>query len=139
MSASCPLLSQSDVSSPSYWSEVRHRLTEVISFAIACTTRRLLRSKGMTDELSRQGSVKVLRLYADALGESRFETTTMPLALKEFAPPAPPFRVSDPQPAQNYVILEVGAEWGGEIPHPSPARIMAFSLSGCTRVTASCG
>jgi hypothetical protein len=48
----------------------------------------------MTDELSRPGSVKVLRLYADALGESRFETTTMPLALKEFAPPAPPFRVS---------------------------------------------
>lgn len=60
----------------------------------------------MTDEQSEPGGVKVLRLYADALGESRFETTTMPMALKEFAPPAAPFRVSDPQPAQNYVILE---------------------------------
>jgi hypothetical protein len=61
------------------------------------------------------------------------------MALKEFAPPAAPLRVSDPQPAQNYVILEVGAEWGGTVPHPSPARMMAFSLSGCTRVTASSG
>jgi hypothetical protein len=83
--------------------------------------------------------MKVLRLYADALGDSRFETTTMPMALKEFAPPAAPLRVSDPQPAQNYVILEVGPEWGGAVPHPSPARMMAFCLSGCTRATASSG
>ena len=41
----------------------------------------------------------------------------MPMALKEFAPPAAPLHVSDPQPAQNYVILEVGAKWGGAVPH----------------------
>ena len=64
----------------------------------------------MADEHSEPGGMKVLRLYADALGESRFETTMMPMALKEFAPPAAPLRVSDPQPAQNYVILEVGAK-----------------------------
>jgi hypothetical protein len=93
----------------------------------------------MADERSEPGGMKVLRLYADALGESRFETTTMPMALKEFARPAAPFRVSDPQPAQNYVVLEVGADWGGAVPHPSPSRMMAFSLSGCTRVTASSG
>ena len=63
----------------------------------------------MADEHSEPGGMKVLRLYADALGESRFETTTMPMALKEFAPPAAPLCVSDPQPAQNYVILEVGS------------------------------
>ena len=93
----------------------------------------------MVDEHSEPGGMKVLRLYADALGESRFETTTMPMALKEFAPPAAPLRVSDLQPAQNYVVLEVGVKWGGAIPHTSPARMMAFSLSGCTRVTASSG
>jgi hypothetical protein len=91
------------------------------------------------DPDSDPSGTRVLRLYADALGESRFETTTMPMAFKEFAPPAAPFRVSDPQPAQNYVILEVGAKWGGAVPHPSLARMMAFSLSGCTRVTASSG
>ena len=74
----------------------------------------------MADEHSEPGGMKVLRLYADALGESRFETTTMPMALKEFAPPAAPLCVSDPQPAQNYVILEVGAKWGGAVPHTTP-------------------
>jgi hypothetical protein len=78
----------------------------------------------MADEHSEPGGVKVLKLYADALGESRFETTTMPMAFKEFAPPAAALRVSDPQPAQNYVILEVGAEWRGAVPHPSPARMI---------------
>jgi hypothetical protein len=93
----------------------------------------------MTDEDSEPDGMKVFRLYADTSGESRFETTTIPMSLKEFAPPAAPLSVSDPQPAQNYVILEVGANWGGAVPHPSPTRMMAFSLSGCTRVTASSG
>jgi hypothetical protein len=93
----------------------------------------------MADEHSEPGGMKVVRLYADASGESRFETTTLPMVLKEFAPPAAPLRVSDPQPARSYVILEVGAEWGGAVPHPSPARMMAFSLSGRTRVTTSSG
>src|SRR5262249_1833515 len=101
--------------------------------------RRLLRSNSMVDEHSEPSGMKVLRLYADALGESRFETTTMPMVLKEFAPPAAPLHVSDPQPAQNYDILQVGAKWGGAVLQPSPARMMAFSLSGCTRVTASSG
>ena len=67
----------------------------------------------MADQQAEPGGIKVRRLYADALGESRFETTTMPMALKEFAPPAAPLRVSEPQPADNYVVLEVGANWGG--------------------------
>ena len=83
--------------------------------------------------------MNLIRLYSDAAGESHFEQVDLKLTLREFAPPAAPLRVSDPQPAQNYVILEVSAEWGGAVPHPSPARLMAFSLSGCTRVTASSG
>jgi hypothetical protein len=93
----------------------------------------------MADGHSEPGGMKFLRLYADALGESRFETTAMPMALKDFAPPAAPLCVSDSQPAENYVVLEVGVKWAGTVPHPSPARMMAFCLSGCTRVTASSG
>jgi hypothetical protein len=75
----------------------------------------------VADEQSEPGGMKVLRLYADALGESRFEITMMPMALKAFAPPAAPLRVSDPQPAQNYVILEVGAMGrGSTTPFTSP-------------------
>jgi hypothetical protein len=83
--------------------------------------------------------MNLIRLYSDAAGESHFEQVDLNLTLREFAPPATPLRVSDPQPAQNYVIIEVDAEWGGAVPHPSPARMMAFSLSGCTRVTVSSG
>jgi len=83
--------------------------------------------------------MNLIRLYSDAAGESHFEQVDLKLTLREFAPPAAPLRVSDLQPAQNYVILEVGAEWGGAVLHPSPTRMMAFSLSGCTRVTASSG
>ena len=81
--------------------------------------------------------MNLIRLYSDAAGESHFEQVDLKLTLREFAPPAAPLRVSDPQPAQNYIILEV--KWGGAVPHPSPARMMAFSLSGCTRVTTSSG
>ena len=65
--------------------------------------------------------------------------SALPSAPPTFAPPAAPLRVSDPQPAQNYVVIEVDAKWGGAVPHPSPARMMAFCLSGCTRQTASSG
>ena len=41
----------------------------------------------MADDNSEPDGMKVLRLYGDAAGESRFETATIPLALKEFAPP----------------------------------------------------
>jgi len=45
-----------------------------------------------------------LRLVMDAKFEKR-RLLSRPMAFKEFAPPAAPLRVSDPQPAQNYVIL----------------------------------
>jgi hypothetical protein len=62
--------------------------------------QRLSWSKDMADQHSEQNGMEVVRLYADALGESQFEFTTLPMALKEFAPPAAPLRVSDPQPAE---------------------------------------
>jgi len=78
--------------------------------------------------------MKVPTLYADALEESRFEITTMPMAVKEFARPAAPLRVSDPQPAQNYVILEVGAQWGGAVPHASSSTRQPSGVRGADSV-----
>jgi hypothetical protein len=40
----------------------------------------------------------VVRLYADDAGESRFECLRVPVFLNEFAPPAAPLYVTDPQP-----------------------------------------
>jgi hypothetical protein len=81
----------------------------------------------------------VSRLYADDFGESRFETVTVPLSEKAFAPPAPPLYCTDAQPAQHYVILELPVDWGGAQPHPTPGRHILFCLAGRFRVTASSG
>jgi hypothetical protein len=49
-------------------------------------------------------TIKVVRLYADDFGECRFETVTMAMLQKEFAPPAAPLHVTDTQPAQHDVV-----------------------------------
>ena len=47
----------------------------------------------MADEHSEPGGMKVLRLYADALGESRFETTDNADGAQRARPPAAPLYV----------------------------------------------
>jgi hypothetical protein len=81
----------------------------------------------------------VVRLYADDSGETKFESLTIPMAQKVFAPPAAPLHVTQAQPAQHYVIIELPVGWGGAEPHPTPGRHMMFCLAGEFRVTTSSG
>lgn len=83
--------------------------------------------------------IEVTRLYADDDGESRFEKAIMPMSLQAFAPPAAPFHVTEAQPAQHFVVIELPVGWGGMKPHPAPGRHMYFCLSGRVRVTVSSG
>jgi hypothetical protein len=46
-------------------------------------------------------------------------TLTMPMAQKVFAPPAAPLHVTQAQPAQHYVIIELPVGWGGTEPTPN--------------------
>ena len=80
----------------------------------------------------------VLRLYADASGESRFDEIDVTLKLADFAPPAPPLYMSDPAPATRYTLIHLPAGWSGE-QHPSPKRQILFCLSGRMTVIASTG
>lgn len=80
----------------------------------------------------------VLRLYADAAGESRFDHVDIALKLADFAPPAPPLYMSDPAPATRYTLIHLPAGWSGER-HPSPKRQILFCLSGRITVIASTG
>src|SRR5271170_451424 len=83
--------------------------------------------------------MQIIRLYADANGESRLEDREVGLSLEDFAPPAAPLLVSVPTAASRYVIIELPIGWAGGQPHPSPSRQMLFCLSGSFKVTASSG
>ena|ERR1041384_2583874 len=83
-------------------------------------------------------TLTLLHLYADDHGETHFGTKDVTLARRDFAPPAPPFGVSDGQPATQYVIIRLPAGWVGE-PHTSPKRQVLFCLTGSLRITCSTG
>ncbi|MFZ4809431.1 MAG: hypothetical protein ACOYLQ_19420 [Hyphomicrobiaceae bacterium] len=83
--------------------------------------------------------LRYVSLYADDRGESHFDLHDVPMTMKEFAPPAAPLAVSDPQAASSFVLIQLPVAWGGDEPHPSPSRQMLYCLSGSFMVTASDG
>ena len=79
------------------------------------------------------------RLYADDHGESHFADVDVGLAPIDFAPPAPPLNVATLYPAAQCFLLAGPADWGGDVPHPTPRRQLFCLLQGETEVTASDG
>ena len=73
--------------------------------------------------------MQYVRVYADAAGESHFEDVAVPLASVDFAPPAPPVRLSPFSPAARYGFLVGPPEWYGDW-HPAPQRQILFYLAG---------
>jgi quercetin dioxygenase-like cupin family protein len=82
--------------------------------------------------------VRYARIYADAGGESHFEDVEIELHEAAYAPPAPPFRVSDPSPATAIAMTTLPAGWFGDW-HPTPRLQWWFQLSGELEVTVSDG
>jgi hypothetical protein len=80
--------------------------------------------------------MNLIRIYADATGESRFDEHDLKLTLKEFAPPAPPLFISDSYPAKTFLLVTLPVGWTGEM-HVSPKRQAMFCLSGSLKVTSS--
>jgi hypothetical protein len=70
-----------------------------------------------------------LRLYADEAGESHFAPLEIPVSPRNFAPPAPPFSVSELASASRYGFLHLPSNWIGDL-HPSPLRMWIIVLSG---------
>ena len=73
--------------------------------------------------------VPVLRIYADAGGESHFEDVELSFAEEDFVPPAPPVLITSFEPASSYAFEQVPPGWHGDW-HPAPARVLAIYLSG---------
>jgi quercetin dioxygenase-like cupin family protein len=82
--------------------------------------------------------MKHTRLYATADGESHFEQVEVELSLADYAPPAPPLKLSDKRAATQFGFIEAPAGWTSDW-HPSSARNLFVVLSGEWEVAASDG
>jgi hypothetical protein len=78
------------------------------------------------------------RLFADANGESHWDTVTVTLAERTFAPPAQAIEISDPERTTQSMFLRLRAGWNEPI-HPTPVRQTLICLAGRAEVTASDG
>jgi len=74
-------------------------------------------------------SIEYLRIFADEEGCSHFETKTVDLEAKNYAPPAPSLNTSLMESADNSVFLELPVGWYGEW-HPTPVRQWLILMTG---------
>jgi hypothetical protein len=80
----------------------------------------------------------VLRIYADAEGESHLDEVELAFEEDDFVPPAPPVLMTPFAPADSYAFERVPPGWHGDW-HPAPQRVMALYLAGEVEIAASDG
>jgi hypothetical protein len=83
-------------------------------------------------------SIEYLRIFADKEGCSHFETKTIDLEAKNYAPPAPSLNTSIMASADNSVFLELPIGWYGDW-HPTPVRQWLVLMSGMCELEAGDG
>ena len=91
-----------------------------------------------TEATSPAAPFLVPRLYSDAAGDSRFDTTEVALELHDHAPPAAPFYTADPVTATRYVFFRLPPGWTG-VAHVTPNPRLVICLSGALRFIGSTG
>ena len=74
-------------------------------------------------------TIEYLRIYADPAGCSHFETCSIELESKNYAPPAPALNTSRMESADNSVFLELPAGWYGDW-HPTPVSQWLILMTG---------
>ena len=79
-----------------------------------------------------------LRIFSDASGESHFDEVDITLASTNFAPPAPPFLVSEPAAAERLLFLKFPRNWFGDW-HPTPTHQYFVLLAGLLEAEVSDG
>jgi hypothetical protein len=82
--------------------------------------------------------VRYTRLYAGPDGDSHFEEVEVPMTQVAYAPPAPPFFVSDATPASAVAMTTLPPGWHGNW-HPTPRLQWWFQISGELEVRTSDG
>jgi hypothetical protein len=82
--------------------------------------------------------VRYTRIYSDAAGESHFEDVEISLDEVAYAPPAPPFFLSQPSPVSAVSWTTIPQGWFGDW-HPTPRVQWWFQLGGDLEVGTSDG
>jgi hypothetical protein len=82
--------------------------------------------------------MKITRIFSDKQGETHFEDIEVELESVDYAPPAPPFMVSELRPATHYIFAVAPSGWFGDW-HPTPRRQINLYLSGEVEVRVSDG
>lgn len=76
--------------------------------------------------------IEYLRIFSDDEGCSHFETLTVDMAVKNYAPPAPSLYTSKASQADCNLFLELPVGWFGNW-HPTPVRQWLIIMTGqCT-------
>ncbi|MFC1665150.1 hypothetical protein ACFL17_05915 [Pseudomonadota bacterium] len=83
-------------------------------------------------------SIEYLRIFADVEGCTHFETKTINLESKDYAPPAPSLNTSNMDSADNSVFLELPIGWYGDW-HPTPVRQWLKLMTGTCEFEAGDG
>ncbi len=84
-------------------------------------------------------NAKHVRIYADEAGDSHFEDLETGLTFMDFALPAAPLATAPFLSASKTQWLGAPLGWAGEVPHPSPGRLIFCTTQGEYEVTASDG
>jgi hypothetical protein len=80
----------------------------------------------------------ILRIYADAEGETHFEDVAFSFEQTDLVPPAPTVLMTGLEDASRYGFELVRPGWHGDW-HPVPQRLLAVYLSGAGTMEASDG
>jgi hypothetical protein len=78
------------------------------------------------------------RIYADAQGNSHYDTVAVDQSMAQPAPPAAPFYVSRDEPASKYRFYTFPPGWIGEL-HPAPTRQFLALMSGAVEMETTDG
>ena len=84
-------------------------------------------------------SVRYVRVFADAVGETHFDETELSMEPVAFAPPAPPLDHVSLGSAASVSLIAGDATWRGDAFHPAPARQLMLMLRGSASVAVSDG
>jgi Cupin domain len=82
--------------------------------------------------------MRYMRLYADASGQTHFADVDIELHEAAYAPPAPPFFVSEPSPATAVAWTTIPKGWSSGW-HPTPRLQWWFQLVGEVEVSTGDG